>query len=95
METEESSPHLFWKWNYGKFYKPYYSLFVLVVMMLSYFGVDDGYYLALLLGGGFGISHKIYKETHSVGNMWCFMAALNPWILLGIYECHKKMSIFD
>lgn len=86
METEESSPHLHWKWNYGENHRQYYTIFGLIFMMLSIFGLEDGYVLAFVSSISFAISNEVYKETHSVGNMWCFAAAFCPWLLRGIYS---------
>lgn len=86
METEESSPHLHWKWNYGKNHRQYYTIFGLIIMMLSVFGLEDGFVLAFVSSISFAISNEVYKETHSVGNMWCFVAAFCPWLLTGIYS---------
>ena len=84
METEESSPHLHWKWNYGKYNNLYYSFFIIILILLSTFGLENGYILATLSTVSFFISKKIYTNTHSVGNMWCFAAAFCPWILVGL-----------
>jgi hypothetical protein len=80
-ETEESSPHLHWKWNYGPYYIPYYSLFLLCLFVLSVFGLNHGTINALLLVTSYLVSYVLYSDTKSVGAMWCFFAAFGPWLI--------------
>ena len=86
LVTEESYPHLYWKWNEGSFAGIFYISFVLILMMLSYYGLPDGYILACMSLIGFIASHWVYGKTHSTGAMWCLMAAFTPWVLTGIYS---------
>lgn len=79
--TEESDPHLHWKWNYEKYNYIVYSFFVIILVILSYFGLEKGHINALIVIIGFAISKYIYGTKRSTGSMWCFMAAFAPWIL--------------
>ena len=89
LVTEESYPHLFWKWNQGSFAGIFYLSFVLIIAMLSYYGVPDGYLLSFTSTIGFLTSHYIYRDKKSTGSMWCLMGAFTPWILAGIYWMHE------
>lgn len=86
LVTEESYPHLYWKWNEGSFAGIFYISFLLILVMLSYYGVPDGYVLATMSLITFITSHYVYGKKHSTGAMWCLMAAFSPWILAGIYS---------
>ena len=55
-------------------------------MLLSIFELENGYILAGVSCISFYMSNEIYKDTHSVGNMWCFVAAFFPWLLTAIYS---------
>jgi len=79
--TDESNPHLYWNWNYGDFYIIYYTIFLIALVILSLFGLEDGNFTASLILGGYATSYYIYEDTKSTGAMWCFMAASAPWIL--------------
>jgi len=79
--SEESDPHLHWKWNYEKYNFVMTVFFVIILVILSYFGLEKGYQNALIILIGFLISKKIYGNKRSTGAMWCFMAAFAPWIL--------------
>jgi hypothetical protein len=81
--TQESAPHLHWKWNEGSFSKEYYMIFLMSLALLSYYGLPNGHINATLSVLSFVISKIIYGEKHSVGAMWCFAAAFAPWFLLG------------
>ena len=84
--TDDSYPHLHWKWNHGPNHIIYYSLFVIVLLLLSLFGLERGYINALLVIVSFMISCLIYAEKHSAGALWCFAAAFAPWILIFVYN---------
>jgi hypothetical protein len=83
--SEESDPHLHWKWNQAPFSILVYSLFLIILIILSYYGLEDGHINAIMVFIGYISSYMIYKDTHSVGSMWCFMAAFAPWLLYAIY----------
>jgi hypothetical protein len=79
--TEESTPHLHWKWNYGKNFSLYYAYFIGGLVLLSLYGLDKGFSNSIALLLSFGLSFYIYSNKKAVGAMWCFMAAFVPWIL--------------
>jgi hypothetical protein len=84
--SEESNPHLHWKWNGESFNYIVYPFFIIILILLSYYGLEDGYINATLVVIGYLISWKIYGNKRSTGAMWCFMAAFAPWILYFIYK---------
>ena len=85
--TEQSKPHLHWKWNNGKYSEWYYGYFLAVLVLLSIYGLpkNRGIKNAFVGVTGFLFSIAIYREKHSVGAMWCFSAAFAPWLLSYIY----------
>lgn len=80
--TKESDPHLHWKWNGESFNFLVYPLFLIILILLSYYGLENGHINAVITLIGFILSWKIYGNKKSTGAMWCFMAAFAPWILL-------------
>jgi hypothetical protein len=85
--TEESSPHLQWKWNeYNNKGTNYYIIFVLTLNILMITGLEHGYHLAIITTLSFIISFKIYEKNKSVGAMWCFIAAYIPYIIPFVYQ---------
>jgi hypothetical protein len=84
--TDKSSPHLHWKWNFEKYGKFFYALFVLALVLLSYYGLEKGKINSFVIFISFLISYYVYKDKKSVGAMWCFIAAFGPWILLLLYK---------
>ena len=81
IKTPESAPHLQWKWNEGKYKSYYYMFFLVVCILLSIFGLSYGYHMGILFFISFVASYFIYGNTHSVGAMWCFIAAFVPLFL--------------
>lgn len=79
--TEKSDPHLYWQWNYGEYSIIYYILFLLAIIILSIFGLEDGNFIASVTLGSYLTSSYIYMDTKSVGAMWCFIGAFLPWVL--------------
>jgi hypothetical protein len=84
--SKESNPHLHWKWNGEDFNIIVYSLFLIILVLLSYYGLENGHINAILVLISFLTSWKIYGNKKSTGAMWCFMAAFAPWILYLIYK---------
>jgi len=84
--SAESKPHLHWKWNSANFSIPYYLLFLICLILLSYYGFNKGYINALIVLISFIISFMIYGNKNVVGAMWCFFAAFGPWVLLYLYS---------
>jgi len=80
--TPESSPHLNWKWNEGNiFTNIFYIFFLLVCVLLSIYGLSYGMVMAFIFLLSFFASFLIYGKSHSVGAMWCFIAAFVPIVL--------------
>jgi len=78
--SNKSKPHLFWEWNDGKMFGVVYSYFLLLLNILAIYGLEKGLLQAGIINIGFIASYIIYNNTHSVGAMWCFLAAFAPWI---------------
>lgn len=79
--SDESYPHLHWKWNAQDYSVPFYVLFIVVLVVLSLFGLEQGYILATLVVVSFAVSFYIYSDKQSVGAMWCFLASFGPWFM--------------
>ena len=60
-------------------------LFLIIIIVLSYFGLEKGYINAIIAFIAYIASYIIYKDKKSVGAMWCFGAAFVPWLLYAIY----------
>lgn len=83
--SETSDPHLHWKWNNESYHGIIYILFLIIIIVLSYFGLEKGYINAIIAFIAYIASYIIYKDKKSVGAMWCFGAAFVPWLLYAIY----------
>lgn len=81
--TEESNPHLFWQWNYSDYNSIIYSLFIIVLCLLSFFGLTNYIFSTLMILISYLISIYLYKNTKIVGSIWCFAAAYVPWLIIG------------
>jgi hypothetical protein len=86
--SEESDPHLNWKWNREAFNVIIYTLFLIILILLSYYGLENGSINAILILIGYISSYIIYRDKHSIGAMWCFSAAFAPWILYFLYKIY-------
>lgn len=84
--TKESDPHLHWKWNSEQYNLIVYIFFLIILILLSYYGLENGSINAFIILIGFLISIYIYGNKRSTGAMWCFMAAFAPWILYFLYK---------
>lgn len=80
--SEESNPHLYWKWNGAQYNDLVYLIFLSNLMLLAYYGLENGKFNSGIIGISFIISYIIYGNTKSTGAMWCFFAAFAPWIIL-------------
>jgi hypothetical protein len=84
--TEDSKPHLHWLWNDGENAKIFYAYFLFMFVVLSIYGLENGYLHSVMILLSFVLSYYIYGDKHSVGAMWCFAAAFAPLILYNLYE---------
>jgi hypothetical protein len=86
--SEESTPHLHWRWNNGSYASIYYVYFLLTLVILSLYGLPSGrgYINASIAAISFGISYYIYGDRKTVGAMWCFAAAFAPFLLQILYS---------
>lgn len=80
--SDDSKPYLEWKWNRGEHKYIYYTVFIIALILLSLYGLDDGKFQASLIGGSYILSYYLYGEKKAIGNMWCFMAAFAPWVTI-------------
>lgn len=90
--TRASAPHLHWRWNEtlrGSYpFAPLYVFFLatVVVLLLTGLPLAEGATLAVLSVGSLGISWALYGRRHAIGAVWCFAAALSPWLLLLLWR---------
>jgi len=78
--NDKSKPHLYWEWNYKNMYEYVYLYFLIILVTLSIYGLENGIIQSGLICIGFIGSYIIYGNTHSVGAMWCFYSSILPWI---------------
>jgi hypothetical protein len=83
--SEQSKPHLHWKWNNGNYSNVYYIYFLLTLVILSLYGLPRGYINASIVTISFGLSYYIYGDRKSIGAMWCFVASFAPFLLQILY----------
>ena len=85
--TEESKPHLYWAWNEGEYANEYYLFFIVCLVILSLTGLgENGNIHAIGVLTTFIVSKIVYGKSHSVGAIWCLMAAGVPILLLELYK---------
>jgi hypothetical protein len=85
--TNTDTPHLEWSWSHKKNYIKFYLIFLITLILLSYFGFEKPYnhIMPAICLITYIISHSIYKDEKVVGAVWCWFAALVPFLLL-IYD---------
>jgi hypothetical protein len=84
--SAKSAPHLHWKWNEGTFNVPFYSTYLALFVLLSFYGLKHGEVSAFVSLVSYLVSYMIYKDTHAFGSVWCFSAAFAPWLLVGVFR---------
>lgn len=86
--TEESAPHLQWKWNNENYGGVYYTIFLATLVILSLYGIGgrNGNINAILAVASFALSYIMYGDKKVVGAMWCWFAAMGPYGLLMLYK---------
>ena len=63
-----------------------FFLATVVVLLLTGLPLAEGATLAVLSVGSLGISWALYGRRHAIGAVWCFAAALSPWLLLLLWR---------
>jgi hypothetical protein len=86
--TKESDPHLEWKWNQYNYNTSYYCMFLVTLVLLSYYGLHGktGSLNSIIAIVTYGASYAIYGDKKVVGAVWCWFAALVPYLLLILYD---------
>ena len=79
--SETSDPYLKWNWNSYDYNVLIYSFFLIILILLSYYGLENGILKSLLILISYLITYFIYKDKKVVGSMWCFLAAFSPWLI--------------
>jgi hypothetical protein len=82
LVTDESSPALYWKWNYFDYSNILYGLFLLSLISVS---LELDYPLNIIISIintlSFMFSFYYYKRSN-IGRMWCVIAAYVPLFLI-------------
>ena len=78
--NDKSKPHLYWEWNDKNMSSYVYLYFLITLITLSIYGLENGIIHSEIITVGFIGSYIIYGNSHSIGAMWCFYASIAPWI---------------
>lgn len=81
--TRLTESGLVWQWNdYGRATDPAYLLFLaaFVTTMYAYMPRGSDHKMVAITVSSFAISRMIYERRGMTGSMWCFFAALVPWL---------------
>jgi hypothetical protein len=90
LVTEGSGGHLYWAWNDAQFSTAYYTFFLFCLGMLAAYGLEYAMFYSAMNLSSYILSYMIYGSTKSVGAMWCFFAALSPWVTLAFVDIEKR-----
>jgi hypothetical protein len=85
--TVDRGDGLVWQWNaHAGFTKPAYALFLASLLLTTYAYLPAGanHTMAFAIASSYAASYAIYRRKAMVGSMWCFYAALLPWLLFAL-----------
>jgi hypothetical protein len=93
----ETKNSLFWEWNYMEGSVPFYTIFLITLLILSYqnfSGWIRNLSLFFMLFTFFFSLYK-YKIDKGVGRFWCYFAAYGPifYLLASFFISFKPLSI--
>ena len=80
--VERTASGLVWRWNYGSMAPVAYTLYLLSVLATLEAYYENPRPLQAIFCATFAGSAVLYADTSMIGSMWCFHAALLPWLLL-------------
>ena len=89
--TLDNKNHLYWKWNDKKYNLSFYLLFLGILVILTYIGIEKPYNImfTFIILGTYLLSYYKYRDTKAIGAIWCWFAALSPFLIM-IYEFFTK-----
>lgn len=76
----QSAPYLYWQWNDLPGKGLVYGLFLLVLVLLSVYGLKSTTHTVIVLAS-FTLSHVMYGGKRATGAMWCWFAAFIPFLM--------------
>jgi hypothetical protein len=89
QKSKESNNHLVWKWNNMDRAEVVYSIFLVSMMVITFFGMPSHKVLYLIITLlTFVISAVIYGKQQVAGALWCYIAAFAPLV----YFMTQKIS---
>jgi hypothetical protein len=88
--TPDSDPYLRWDWNYKKSWY-FYLIFIVVLIVFEYIGLEKPYNLFIALGMFISIiaTRIITRDKKALGAIWCWFGAIAPVILL-LVDMYKE-----
>jgi hypothetical protein len=88
---KNDNPYLLWNWNSMKHGVEFGILYIVVLTLLLYFGIEDKKlaYTSIIIGDGLLLSNYLIYPRPFVGAIWCYYVAFIPMILYFI----KKWNI--
>jgi len=89
QKGKESNNHLVWKWNNMDRAEVVYSIFLVSMMVITFFGMPSHKVIHTLITLlTFVISAVIYGKQQVAGALWCYIAAFAPLV----YFMTQKIS---
>ena len=94
LVTKNSSPGLFWQWNYLPGGLTFYMLFLITICILFIrFTYPMNYIFIFISIISFILSWYKYKKNKSVGRMWCFFTGYLPIFMMFLYMILDKKQV--
>jgi hypothetical protein len=87
LVSKKSYPSLYWQWTYLKYKEIYFTFYMFMTILLSYFGFPKplNYILIFIILLSFIISYYFYKGKSAVGRFWCYYSAYLPLLFILYY----------
>jgi len=90
LKGNKTNPHLIWQWNYMKFFKIVYTIFLITICLLCLIGlptITEGFWCSLVACITYVTSLIIYPQK-SIGALWCFYVIFIPIIYFILRKTH-------
>jgi hypothetical protein len=65
-------------------------LFLGTLALLAAYGLEFAMFHTVMNFASYAVSYWIYRDTKTVGAVWCFSACMSPWVTMAFVDIKNR-----